>query len=317
MHRGKFAQLNQSDIMVDSFAPNVFDTNAKLMQIRRAASADCISTGQDAVETADDHHFLHAEAAERLSDRLLDLEDTFETVAVLGWWPTDICELVPEKLSKAHVVDLSFNRPQAQTELEFLPLRANSFDLIISNMALHWINDLPGMLAQIRAALKPNGVFLGSALGGETLHELRASFVEAETQISGGYHPRVSPVMDLRDAAGLLQRAGVNLPVADIDRISVAYDNPMKLLQDLRGMGQTNAVIGRQTTLTSRRVLFGALQHYIENFADDDGAVPATFDCLFLSGWSPHKSQQKPLRPGQATNSLAQALGATEHPLKS
>ena len=101
--------------MVDSFAPNVFDTNAKLMQIRRAASADGISTGQDAVETADDHHFLHAEAAERLSDRLLDLEDTFETVAVLGWWPTDICELVPEKLSKAHVVDLRVNRPPAQT----------------------------------------------------------------------------------------------------------------------------------------------------------------------------------------------------------
>ncbi len=291
--------------MVDSFAPNVFDTRAKLAQINRAAASDA------------DHHFLHAEAAERLSDRLRDLDQRFDTVAVLGWWPTDIRAMVPDKLDGARLVDLSFNRPQARSELEFLPLRARSFDLIVSNMALHWINDLPGMLAQIRAALKPNGVFLGSALGGETLHELRAAFVEAETEISGGYHPRVSPVMDLRDAAGLLQRAGFNLPVADIDRINVAYDNPMKLLQDLRGMGQTNAVVGRQSTLTARRVLFGALQQYIDAFADQNGAVPATFDCLFLSGWSPHESQQKPLRPGQAKHSLAEALGTTERPLKS
>ncbi len=301
----KYTQLNQSDIMVDSFAPNVFDTSTKQKQIRRA------------VQSPADHHFLHAETAMRLSDRLLDLDQDFATVAVLGWWPTDVRALVPGKLDQARIVDLSFNRPQAQADLEFLPLRAQSFDLIISNMALHWVNDLPGMLAQIRTALKPNGVFMGSALGGETLHELRASFVEAETQISGGYHPRVSPVMDLRDAAGLLQRAGFNLPVADIDRINVAYENPLTLLHDLRGMGQTNAVIGRKKTLTSRTVLFGAIERYIQAFVDDTGAVPATFDCLYLSGWSPHESQQKPLRPGEATKSLAEALDATEHPLKS
>lgn len=291
--------------MVDSFAPNVFDSRTKRMQIQRAVHSDA------------DHHFLHAETAVRLSDRLLDLEQDFSTVAILGWWPQELQTLVPGKLDAAQVVDLSFNRSVAQADLEFLPLRSQSFDLIISNMALHWVNDLPGMLSQIRAALRPNGVFLGSALGGETLHELRASFVAAETDLSGGYHPRVSPVMDLRDAAGLLQRAGFNLPVADIDRINVAYDNPLKLLHDLRGMGQTNAVIGRKTTLTARGVLFGALQRYIDAFGDETGTVPATFDCLYLSGWSPHESQQKPLRPGQAKNSLAQALDATEHPLKS
>lgn len=305
MLSNKTAQLNQSDIMVDSFAPKVFDTAAKWQQIRRAVASPA------------DHHFLHAESAERLSDRLFDLDQEFQTVAVLGWWPTDPRTLVPAKLGQAQIVDLSFNRGAAQADLEFLPLRAHSFDLILSNMALHWVNDLPGMLAQIRTALKPNGVFLGSALGGETLHELKASFVEAETGVRGGYHPRVSPVMDLRDAAGLLQRAGFNLPVADIDRINVAYDTPLKLMHDLRGMGQTNAVVGRQTTLTPRSVLFAALQHYVQAFGDAEGCVPATFDCLFLSGWSPHESQQKPLRPGEAKNSLAEALGATEHPLKS
>ena len=299
------AQFNQSDIMVDTFATNVFDSRIKQMQIQRAVRSDA------------DHHFLHAETALRLSDRLLDLDQNFGTVAVLGWWPEDIRTLIPGKLDDAQIVDLSFDRAQAQIDLEFLPLRSQSFDLIISNMALHWVNDLPGMLSQIRAALCPNGVFLGSALGGETLHELRASFVAAETDISGGYHPRISPVMDLRDAAGLLQRAGFNLPVADIDRINVSYDSPLKLLHDLRGMGQTNAVVGRKTTLTARGVLFGAMQRYIEAFGDPQGAVPATFDCLYLSGWSPHESQQKPLRPGEAKHSLAEALDATEHPLKS
>ena len=149
-HRTKHLFKSQTRI-----APNVFDTSTKQKQIRRA------------VQSPADHHFLHAETAMRLSDRLLDLDQDFATVAVLGWWPTDVRALVPGKLDQARIVDLSFNRPQAQADLEFLPLRAQSFDLIISNMALHWVNDLPGMLAQIRTALKPNGVFMGSALGGE------------------------------------------------------------------------------------------------------------------------------------------------------
>ena len=132
------------------------------------------------------------------------------------------------------------------------------------------------------------------------------------TSKSGGFSPRVSPVMDLRDAAGLLQRAGFSLPVADIDRVLVSYQNPMSLLEDLRGMGQSKAVVGRSPRLTARRVLFGALEHYITAYGDDSGAVPATFDCLFLSGWAPHASQQKPLRPGSAEFSLAEALGAAE-----
>ena len=276
-----------------------------MLQIQRARRSD------------PDHHFLHHEAADRLADRLLDIDQPFETVAVLGWWPQDLRDMVPERLRNAHVVDMSFDRGQAVSDLEFLPLKQQSFDLIVSNMALHWVNDLPGMLSQLRAALKPNGVFLGSALGGETLTELRDSFVEAETQISGGYHPRISPVMDLRDAAGLLQRAGFNLPVADIDRLPVAYENPLKLLHDLRAMGQSNVVVGRKSTFTSKAVLFSAIEHYMQAFGDADGTVPATFDCLFMSGWAPHESQQKPLRPGSAKNSLAEALGATETRLKS
>ena len=290
--------------MVDSFAPKVFDGYAKRLQIRRARHSD------------PRHHFLHREVAERLADRLLDLEQRFETIAVLGWWPGGVREFLPPRLQQAlddgqlQLVDLSFDHGTAEADTEFLPLRPASFDLILSNMALHWVNDLPGMLAQIRTALRPDGVFLGSALGGETLYELRAAFVEAETRISGGYSPRVSPVMDLRDAAGLLQRAGFSLPVADIDRV-------LSLLEDLRGMGESNAVVGRSPSLTARRVLFGALEHYITAFGDDSGAVPATFDCLFLSGWAPHMSQQKPLRPGSAEFSLAEALGAKEQPLKS
>ena len=297
--------------MVDSFAPKVFDGYAKRLQTRRACHSD------------PRHHFLHREVAERLADRLLDLEQRFETIAVLGWWPGGVREFLPPRLQQAldggqlQLVDLSFDHGAAEADTEFLPLRPGSFDLILSNMALHWVNDLPGMLAQIRTALRPDGVFLGSALGGETLHELRAAFVEAETRISGGYSPRVSPVMDLRDAAGLLQRAGFSLPVADIDRVMVSYQNPMSLLEDLRGMGQSNAVVGRSPRLTARRVLFGALEHYISAFGDDSGAVPATFDCLFLTGWAPHASQQKPLRPGSAEFSLAAALDAEEQPLKS
>lgn len=291
--------------MDDSFAPKVFDGRAKMRQIQRARHCD------------PDHHFLHGEAADRLADRLLDIDQPFETVAVLGWWPRDLRAMLPERLKSARIIDLSFDRGQALADLEFLPLKPQSFDLIVSNMALHWVNDLPGMLAQIRAALAPNGVFLGSALGGETLTELRDSFVEAETRISGGYHPRVSPVMDLRDAAGLLQRAGFNLPVADIDRLPVAYENPLRLLEDLRAMGQSNVVVGRKSTFTTKAVLFGALQHYMQAFGDADGHVPATFDCLFMSGWAPHDSQQKPLRPGSAQHSLAEALGVTETRLKS
>ncbi|RZO30963.1 MAG: methyltransferase domain-containing protein [Rhodospirillaceae bacterium] len=297
--------------MVDSFAPKVFDGRAKRLQTQRARHSD------------PRHHFLHREVAERLADRLLDLEQSFQTIAVLGWWPDGIAHYLHPRLRTAwdrgelQLVDLSFDHGIAEADVEFLPLAQGRFDLILSNMALHWVNDLPGMLAQIRSALRPDGVFLGSALGGETLNELRAALVEAETDISGGFSPRVSPVMDLRDAAGLLQRAGFSLPVADIDRIMVSYQNPMSLLQDLRGMGQSNAVVGRTSRLTARSVLFGAIERYVAAFGDEQGSIPATFDCLFLSGWAPHTSQQKPLRPGSAEFRLAEALGVEERPLKS
>jgi SAM-dependent methyltransferase len=179
-------------------------------------------------------------------------------------------------------------------------------------MSLHWVNDLPGTLAQIRAALRPDGLFLAAMLGGETLHELRACLMEAELQESGGVSPRVSPFAELRDAGALLQRAGFALPVADRDRITVTYETPLKLLADLRGMGESNAVHERPRGFTKRSVLFRAAALYQERHGADDGRIPASFEVIYMHGWAPHQSQQQPLRPGSAAAPLAAALGGDE-----
>lgn len=198
---------------------------------------------------------------------------------------------------------------------EQLPFAFGSLDLVVSSLALHWTNDVVGALIQVRRALKPDGLFIGSMFGGGTLFELRRSLLSAEAELTGGAGQRVSPFADPSDAAGLLQRAGFALPVADVDRVTVRYAHPLKLLADLRAMGETSVLAERHPKPLTRAVLARAFEIYGEQFADPDGRFPATFEILTVTGWTPHESQQKPLAPGSAQVRLADALGTVEHKL--
>jgi SAM-dependent methyltransferase len=195
---------------------------------------------------------------------------------------------------------------------EILPLATGSLDLAVSLLALHAVNDLPGTLIQLRRALRPDGLFLGCLLGGATLTELRQSFAVAESEVEGGISPRVAPFAAVREAGALLQRAGFALPVADTDTLTVRYSDPSGLMRDLRAMGMTNVLTERRRTPLRRATLLRAAEVYAERFSDPDGRVRATFEVLWLSGWVPHESQQKPLRPGTAKSRLADALGTVE-----
>ena len=202
--------------------------------------------------------------------------------------------------------------PVAVASPEALPFRAGSLDLVLSALGLQFVDDLPGAFVQIRRALKPDGLFLAAMLGGDTLTELRQAFAEAEAEVEGGLSPRVAPFADLRDIGGLLQRAGFALPVTDSDIVRVRYANAFALMQDLRRMGLTNALHDRRRTPLRRATLMRTAEIYAERFGDPDGRVPATFEIVWLSGWTPHESQQKPLRPGSARTRLADALGVKE-----
>jgi SAM-dependent methyltransferase len=191
---------------------------------------------------------------------------------------------------------------------EVLPLQPGSLDLVVSGLAFQFVNDLPGVLTQIRRALRPDGLLLAAMVGGDTLTELRQSFAAAEAECEGGVSPRVAPFADLRDVGGLLQRAGFALPVTDLDRIVVRYDSAFALMQDLRRMGATNILFERRRMPTRRSTLLRMAQIYGERFADPDGRIRATFDVIWLSGWAPHESQQKPLQPGSAKTSLEEAV---------
>lgn len=270
---------------------------------------------------------MFREIASRLADRLGDINRTFDLAIDLG----SHGGLVRQALSGTNKVaefvetDLVSHRaspevpqePSAQgltlvADEERLPFAPQSADLIFSNLTLHWVNDLPGTLIQIRRALRPDGLFLAAMFGGETLSELRQALIEAETATSGGAAPRVSPYADLSDAAALLQRAGFALPVADMDTITVTYPDAFALMRELRGMGETNAVAERRSHFTSRRTLFEAAARYAALYADSEGRIPATFQILYLAGWAPHESQQQPARPGSAQSSLAEALETDE-----
>ena len=196
---------------------------------------------------------------------------------------------------------------------EALPLAPARFDLAVSLLALHAVNDLPGTLVQLRRCLKPDGLFLGCFLGGCSLIELRQAFGEAESEVEGGISPRVAPFADLRDVGGLLQRAGFALPVTDTDLVTVRYPDPFALMRDLRAMGMTNVLTERRRTPLRRATLMRAAALYAERFSDPDGRVRASFELVWVSGWAPHESQQVPLKPGSAGARLADALGTTEH----
>jgi SAM-dependent methyltransferase len=199
---------------------------------------------------------------------------------------------------------------------EALPFAPGSFDLVVSGLSLQWANDLPGALVQIRRALAPDGLFLAALVGGQSLTELRTALTSAEAELTGGASPRVAPFADVRDLGGLLQRAGFALPVTDSEPIIVRYASMFALMRDLRGMGATNALTERSRVPLRRAVLLRAAEIYAERFTDADGRVRATFDIVWLSGWAPHESQQKPLAPGSARMRLADALNVSERRLR-
>lgn len=257
--------------------------------------------------------FLLARAAEDLVDRLAAVKRRFGLALDLGTpTPAAAAALAAigavERIVRAAPVAGAAGRGDLAADEELLPLAAGTFDLVVSVLALQNVNDLPGALVQVRRILKPDGLFLAAFLGGETLTELRQSFARAEADLEGGISPRVAPFVDLRDLGGLLQRAGFALPVADVDRVTVRYGDPISLMRDLRAMGLTNALSERNRRPLRRATLMRACEVYMERFAGADGRLSATFDVLWLSGWAPHESQQKPLRPGSARTRLADVL---------
>jgi len=267
-----------------------------------------------------DADFLFDHTASFLAERLEDVTREFPYALDLSSRHGPLLSTLRQRPGSVAVIrsDLSAamlkqgDGPGFVADEEWLPIKDEAFDLITSNLALHWVNDLPGALIQIRRALKPDGLFLATVLGGETLAELRQVLLEAEAHITGGAAPRVSPFMDVRDAGGLLQRAGFALPVADIDRVRVSYPNALKLMSDLSAMGESNALVERSTKPLPRAVIMEAARLYQDRYGAEP--LPVRFDVITLTGWAPHPDQQKPLKPGSAQMRLAQALGTTEHP---
>jgi SAM-dependent methyltransferase len=281
---------------------NVFD---RALLRRRLARAQALG-----FET-----FLLDRVAADLSERLGAVLRQFDRAVDLGT-PTDAVRAAltgnPMVGMLIAVAPLARAEPAVIADEEALPLREDSIDLIVSALALHLVNDLPGALLQIRRALKPDGLFLAAMLGGETLTELRQSFAVAEAEIEGGASPHVAPFADVREMGALLQRAGLALPVTDVDRLTVRYSSPFRLMDELRRMGATNALAERRRTPLRRTTLQRMAEIYAQRFADPDGRIRATFEIIWLSGWAPHESQQKPLRPGSAQTRLADALGTRE-----
>jgi SAM-dependent methyltransferase len=264
--------------------------------------------------------FLLDRVADDLADRLGVVLRQFALALDLGT-PGDALRTALARIGSVGTVIAADALPPAAgaaprcfvvADEEALPFADAAFDLVVSALALQFVNDLPGTLAQIRRALKPDGLFLAALVGGETLTELRQSFAAAESEIEGGASPRVAPFADVRDLGALLQRAGFALPVVDADRTTVRYDSAFALMHDLRRMGATNMLRDRARRPLRRTTVMRMAEIYGARFADSGGRIRATFDILWLSGWAPHPSQQQPLRPGSAQARLADALGVQE-----
>ncbi|MBK5926294.1 methyltransferase domain-containing protein [Rhodobaculum claviforme] len=245
--------------------------------------------------------FLHAEAAAEIKERLTEVNRTFTNPAIVTGWPQAWQGVVPGA--------------RMLPDAPVLALEAGAHDLVVHAMALHWADDPVGQLVQCRRALRPDGLLLAVAPGGRTLVELRAALAEAESEVAGGLSPRVLPMAEIRDLGGLLQRAGLALPVADSVTLNASYADAFALMRDLRAMGEGNALAARPRRPAPRRLFAAAARRYAEAFATPDGRVRATFELIFLTGWAPDASQPQPLRPGSATARLADALGSSEHPL--
>ena len=253
-----------------------------------------------ALRSRDPAMFLQQEAADEVKERLTLVNRTFIAPAIVTPFPQ----------IWANVVDGA----KIVADDDVLSLENGAHDLVIHGMSLHWANDPVGQLVQSRRALRPDGMFLGALFGGQTLAELRAALAEAESRVTGGLSPRVAPMAEIRDLGGLLQRAGFALPVADSATQTVTYETALHLMRDLRLMGEANAMTARNRAPLSRAVLAETIQRYADGFGAD-GRVTATFEMIFLTGWAPDESQQKPLRPGSASARLADALGTDETPV--
>jgi SAM-dependent methyltransferase len=272
-----------------SSPPVVFDRALLRARQRRAAKMGAVP-------------FLLDRVAEDMAERLNAVLREFQHAADVGTPGDQVCGALAAQVADLARVDLPVD------ESEALNLPADSLDLAVSGLAFQFVNDLPGTLAQIRRALRPDGLLLAATIGGETLTELRQAFAAAESELEGGISPRVAPFADVRDAGALLQRAGFALPVTDVDRIVVRYSDAFALMHDLRRMGATNILTERRRGSLRRATLLRMAEIYHERFADSDGRIRATFDIVWLSGWAPHESQQKPLQPGSAKMSLEQAV---------
>jgi SAM-dependent methyltransferase len=256
-------------------------------------------------------NFLLARAAEDLFERLATLTRTFPRAAIIE--TPDAETLRAQLLRSGKIETAEILRIEGDAE-EIGPIAAAPFDLAVSLLSMQWLNDLPGVLAQTKRLLKPDGLLLAAMIGGDTLTELRDALASAESEIDGGLSPRVSPFVEVRALGGLLQRAGLALSVTDIDRMSVRYASAIELMRDLRRMGAANALVERSRKPLKRATLFRAAEIYRDRYAGADGRVRATFEILWLSGWAPHESQQQPLKPGSAKARLADALRAVELP---
>lgn len=285
--------------------PPLFDASLFAMRMPRAARLACKRAGSD---------FLLTHARDDLRARLAAISRPFPAVVDLFSPGGGAAEILAAPGRTIISAKLPWQDEPANIRTDFaaLPFADASLDLVVSLLALQWCEDLPGLLAQVRRALRPDGLFLACFVGGRSLHELRAAFAQAEAETTGGASPRVIPFADVRDAGALLQRAGLALPVADVDTLVVRFASIFNLMADLRAMGAANPLTERARKPLRRATLFRAAEIYAERFADPDGRIRATFDLVWLSGWAPHASQQKPLAPGSAKHSLAEALGATE-----
>ena len=290
---------------------SIFDRHAVRRHRDRAAATD--AGGRQ----------LLSETAARLADRLSDVTRRFPVALDLGCRTGVMARCLGDRGGIETLIQCDLSqamaaaaRPQDGPRLvadeEFLPFGPNSLDLVMSCLSLHWVNDLPGALIQIRHALRPDGLFLAAMLGGETLSELREALMEAEIGLRDGASPRVSPFADVRELGGLLQRAGFALPVTDVDTIVLGYENAFALMHDLRAMAETNAVQARSRHWSSRELLMRAAAEYQSRHARPDGSIRATFQVIYLTGWAPDDTQQQPLRPGSAQARLADALSTTK-----
>ncbi len=285
-----------------SAAPLIFDRRLLRGRLQRAVAGGA-------------EHFLLARAATDLVDRLAPVQREFRAVLDFGTPGPALAAALSRALPQATITRAA-PLPERESEQwqrvvadeERLPFADGSFDLAVSLLSLHAVNDLPGVLIQVRRALKPDGLFLGGLLAGQTLTELRTVLTAAEIELTGGASPRVAPFSDLRDLGGLLGRAGLALPVTDSDPLTVRYRSMFALMDDLRSMGAANVLHERSRKPMTRRLLARAAELYAERFSDPDGRIRATFETVWMLGWAPHESQQKPLKPGSAKMRLADAL---------